>query len=97
MQRDEVLKRIAANHERLCTLGVKTISIFGSVARDAATERSDVDVLVEFSSPTGLFGLVRLQRYLEELLGGVKVDLTTPGALRSELREQILREAVRAA
>jgi predicted nucleotidyltransferase len=33
---------------------------------------------------------------LEEILG-CKVDLATPDALRKEMREQVLREAIRAA
>jgi predicted nucleotidyltransferase len=39
---------------------------------------------------------VRLKLYLEEELGR-KVDLVTPEALRKELRDAILREAIRAA
>jgi predicted nucleotidyltransferase len=35
---------------------------------------SDVDVLVEFEEPVGLFEFMKLENYLSELLG-VKVDL----------------------
>jgi hypothetical protein len=41
----------------------------------------------------GLFEFVRLQRFLGDILG-CPVDLVTPDALRAEMREQILREAV---
>jgi predicted nucleotidyltransferase len=51
---------------------------------------------VDFEKPIGLFEFARLQLYLEETLGR-KVDLVTPEALRKELRENILREAIRAA
>ena len=57
---------------------------------------SDVDLLVEFSVPVGLFEFVRLRRFLEEILGA-RVDLVTPGALKPQLRQAVLREAVRAA
>ena len=42
----------------------------------------------------GLFGFVELQRALGEVLSG-RIDLATPDALRPEMREEILREAVR--
>ena len=59
---------------------------------------SDVDVLVDYEPDTRLsyFGVFELQEHLEALLGA-KVDLVTMGGLRSELREGILAEAVRAA
>lgn len=75
--------------------GVRSISIFGSVARNKVGRQSDVDLLVEFEKPVGLFEFARLQMYLEEVLGR-KVDLVTPEALRKELRETILREAIHA-
>jgi len=57
---------------------------------------SDVDILVEFAKPIGLFEFVRLKIYLEKLLQR-KVDLVTPDALKERMREQILKEAIRAA
>jgi predicted nucleotidyltransferase len=75
---------------------VASLSIFGSVARGEATDASDIDLLVEFNGPVGLFAFIRLQQHLEELLG-CKVDLVTPDALRQEMRERILKEAIRAA
>lgn len=93
MTSDEVLATLAAHRSALLQRGVKSLRLFGSVARGEATDESDVDLLVEFSRPTGLFGLVRLRRYLEELLG-CKVDLTTPGGLRESMRQRILNEAI---
>ncbi len=96
MKKNDILSILAANRDALNDFSVKSLSIFGSVARDEATDRSDVDILVEFDKPTGLFGFIRLMHYLEEILG-VKVDLATPNALRTEMRQQILKEAIRAA
>ena len=75
---------------------MRSLSIFGSVARDEAGPDSDIDLLVEFDRPVGLFAFVRTQQYLEQILGS-RVDLVTPDALRREFRETVLREAVRAA
>jgi uncharacterized protein len=73
--------------------GVKSLSVFGSVARGEATPESDIDLLVEFNRPVGLFDFIRLKMYLEDLTG-TRVDLVTPDALRPAMRADILREAV---
>lgn len=96
MQRDEVLRILAEHHDEIASFGVKSLAIFGSVARGEAGPLSDVDLLVEFAVPVGLFEFVRLKDYLGGLLGR-PVDLVTPDALRETMREQIMREAVRAA
>ena len=96
MTRNEVIARLGAHREALYDRGISSLSVFGSFARDEARPDSDVDLLVEFDRPTGLFAFVRLKRYLEEVLGR-RVDLVTPDAVRSPIRDQVLREAVRAA
>jgi predicted nucleotidyltransferase len=97
MNRDAVLALLKAEQPRLrVEFGVKSLALFGSVARNEATETSDVDLLVEFGRPTGYFGLVRLQLFLQELLG-CEVDLGTPDSLRPALRARVEREAIRVA
>lgn len=96
MRRNDVLRVLAGERERLAAYHVRSLSIFGSVARDEATEESDVDLLVEFDRTVGLLHFVRLRRFLTELLG-TKVDLATPGSLGERVRDRIIAEAVRAA
>jgi predicted nucleotidyltransferase len=96
MERDEILELLKSHRRQLKKYGVHSLSIFGSVARDQARKNSDVDILVDFEKPVGLFEYARLKMYLENVLGR-QVDLVTPEALRQELREDILREAIRAA
>ena len=71
--------------------GVKRIGIFGSYSRGEQRKDSDVDILVEFEHPIGLIDFIRLQEYLESLLG-VKVDLVTKGALKKRIKERVLQE-----
>jgi len=74
--------------------GVTRLALFGSTARDAAREDSDVDVLVAFDGPATSRQYFGVQFYLEDLFGR-RVDLVTKKALRSELRPFIEKEAVR--
>ncbi|NJE61702.1 nucleotidyltransferase family protein [Thermococcus sp. 21S7] len=89
---EDVQKILRAHRRELSEqYGVRRIGVFGSYSRNEQRADSDVDILVEFERPVGLITFVRLQEYLEELLG-VKVDLVTREALKKRLRERILRE-----
>jgi uncharacterized protein len=99
MRRDEALAILKAHFPELSQrFGIEALYLFGSTARNEAHCESDVDVLVEFKpdAGVGLFELARLQMQLETLLG-CSVDVVTPGGLKRQLRERILREAVRVA
>lgn len=94
MTRDEVLKVLRAHKATLSQrFGVIDLVLFGSVARDQASEDSDIDLLVRFDVPTTSKGYFGTQFYLEDLLGR-SVDLVTQKALRVELRPYVEREAV---
>ena len=96
MDKDTVLNIIAANSVELNRFGVSSLSIFGSVARGDARPDSDVDILVEFNRPIGVFEFLDLKEFLESILDQ-KVDLAMPDSLKQQLRDQILKEAIRAA
>lgn len=97
MRRDEALAILHAHKDDYPRFHVKSLALFGSVARDEAGPESDVDILVEFDgSPVGIFGFVRLQRYLSEILGH-EVDLVERDAVHRELRARIHGEAIHAA
>ncbi len=70
--------------------GVKSLGLFGSIARGEASPDSDVDILVEFDAPS-FDHYMDLKFYLEDRLGR-SVDLVLKGSLKPALRERILRE-----
>lgn len=72
---------------------VKTIGVFGSVARNEETEQSDIDLLVEFSRPVGFVTFMRLENFLSEQLGA-RVDLVTPDSLKPVIRQDVLSEVI---
>ncbi len=85
-QRDNIL-RIAAKH------GARNVRVFGSAARDEATDSSDIDLLVDLEPNRSLLDQVGLQQELEELLGR-KVDVVVEGGISPYLEERIFAEAV---
>ena len=72
---------------------VRSLQIFGSFVRGEASATSDLDLLVDFDDAPTLFGFIRLENELSQLLG-VKVDLVMKTGLKPALGERILSEAV---
>lgn len=96
MDKNTAIKTIEGIRSELTQHGVSAIFLFGSVARGEAGPESDVDILVEFDRPIGMFEFLDVKDLLENTFKK-KVDLVTSGALKKQLRSQIMNEAVRAA
>jgi predicted nucleotidyltransferase len=73
--------------------GITGLALFGSTARDVATDKSDVDILVNFDDPATSQRYFGVQFYLEDIFG-CPVDLVTEKALRPELRPFIEKELI---
>ena len=96
MKRDEAISILSTHRTDLRNLGVKSLYLIGSVARDEAGPNSDVDVLLELDHSPTLFELARIKLELQRWLG-TNVDVGLRDAVREPLRERVLREAFRAA
>jgi predicted nucleotidyltransferase len=72
---------------------VKSLRLFGSIARDESREGSDVDILVDFSGPRTFRGYMGLRIYLEDILG-MEVDLVTETGLKERVRPYIEKDAI---
>lgn len=72
--------------------GVAQVRLFGSASRGEAGPDSDIDLLVDFATPTGFFELIRLEDELEAFFGR-PVDVVTEPGLSPYLREPILTSA----
>lgn len=93
MNAQMISQRLQEYQADLEQLGVASLAIFGSAARGEAGSESDVDLLIEFSRPVGLFHFLEVKEFLERVLGR-RVDLVTKAALKPQLREVILEEAI---
>lgn len=85
-QRQAVLEAAAAH-------GGSNVRVFGSVARGDASPDSDLDLLVDLPARTGVLRIGALAREIERLVG-VAVDVVPSHALRREVRERVLEEAI---
>jgi predicted nucleotidyltransferase len=93
MDREDIFTSLREAEPQLRDRGVQSLAVFGSVARGNYSQDSDLDILVDFSRPVGLFEFIRLKQYLEKITQR-RVDLVTQDALRPEMKNRILKEAV---
>lgn len=94
MSKNEILEILRKHRDELRKrFGVKSLAVFGSVARGEAGPESDVDILVEFEGRATFDRYMGLKLFLEDLLGR-RVDLVTRKALKPRLRPFVEQEAI---
>ena len=94
MDREATLDRLKATAADLkARYAVRSLSVFGSIARGDDHPTSDVDVLVTFEGRATFDNFMGLKLDLEELFGR-RVDLLTPKALTSAMQTVIDRDAI---
>jgi len=98
MKKDELIIKLKENMDRIKGFGVKKIGIFGAASRGELTEKSDVDIVVEFEKGKATFkNFCGLVDFLEELLEK-EVDILTPDGIENirikHIKEQITKELI---
>ncbi len=90
-------RRLRANASRVRQIvaeaGGLRVRVFGSVATGQDRPDSDVDLLFTMGVPLSLMELGRLEQRLADVIGA-PVDLVPDAALRPDLRDRVLAEAV---
>ena len=87
----DILKSSA--HELEQQFGVRSLRLFGSVARNEQTETSDVDICVETETPNP-FLIVRMKKYLERLLGCSVDVIRFHRNMNAFLKQQIEKDGI---
>lgn len=95
MDKQLALDILRTNEAELRRRGVLHAALFGSVARGAAGDDSDLDVLIDIDAPVvgGLFGYVGLCHFIDDLFP-IRVDVADRAALKDRLRKHAERDAV---
>jgi predicted nucleotidyltransferase len=89
----DILNKLKAESATLKHLGVASLKLFGSYARNEAAPTSDADFLVRFNTAPNFDGFMDLKFFLEDRLG-LTVDLVKDNALRAEMRASIEKDAL---
>jgi predicted nucleotidyltransferase len=95
MTQREALAILRAHANDIRRRGVTALYLYGSVARNEATDRSDVDLFADVDY--GRFGFVAFMDLREDFAAwlGRKVDFTTRNGLHRDLRDRIARSAIK--
>lgn len=88
-----ILSTLGERRDIIDSFGVHSLALFGSTARNQATENSDLDFLVEFEGVATFDRYMNLKFFLEDLFGK-PVDLVTKRSLKSQIRQTVLHEAI---
>lgn len=95
LTRDTILGLLRSHREKLESLGVRDIALFGSFVRGEESPTSDIDILVQLVD-SRFDTYMDVKFYLEDLFGR-SIDLVVNDAIKPRLRKRIVSEAIRAA
>jgi predicted nucleotidyltransferase len=93
MKREKLISFLGDNLAEIRGYGIKSLALFGSFARDEATDKSDVDLLVEFEGKVTFDSYMDLKFFLEDSLG-CSVDIMSKEMLKPQIRDIVEREAI---
>ncbi|HBQ99829.1 MULTISPECIES: nucleotidyltransferase family protein [unclassified Roseofilum] len=96
MNQETVISTLKEHPETLHNLGVKSLELFGSVARNEARPDSDLDFLVEFEGKITFDAYIDLKFFLEDLFTR-KVDLVIKEDLKPQICEVVITQAIHVA
>ncbi len=95
MKREEAIRKLRAHEAELKRLGVRSLYLFGSTARDEAEAGSDVDLFFDYEKgKLGLFELMDVKDYATRILDR-PADVMTRDSLHRSLRSRIEASALR--
>lgn len=90
LNKKTIIQQIEQNKVKIKALGIKSIFLVGSYARDESTEDSDIDLIIEFKKGRGLFDdYVHLLHLLQDCFQK-KIDLVEKSLIREELKQYLL-------
>ncbi len=90
LTKENILAGLEKQRTKLKKMGVVSIELFGSYAKDTQTIKSDIDFLVEFGEGKGTFrNHFELLHFLKKTFK-TEIDIIKPHLIREELKESIL-------
>lgn len=95
MDRPTIIAMLQAHESELRALGLHGLALFGSFARDAADEGSDIDLLGSLvpERRLSLLDVIHIENRLTDLLGR-QVDLVDEGSLDRRILPSVRKSLV---
>jgi uncharacterized protein len=91
--KEYILSVLKSQREKLNSFGIKEVGLFGSYVRNEQTEKSDIDLLVDFDPDKETFdNYMAVYELLEQLFRNTKVEIVTKNGLSPYIGPKILNE-----
>ena len=95
ISKEFILSEMKQQKRELQNLGIVRIGLFGSYVREEQTEKSDIDILLEFEPEKENFdNYMTVYDILENLFRNEKVEIVTKNGLSPYIGPQILKEVI---
>ena len=91
-RREDVIA-ILRGQMMLSKFRIKSLFLFGSVARNEANQESDLDFIVDFEGSATFDRYMDLKIFLEDLFDR-QIDLAIEGSLKPQIRQRVVEEAI---
>jgi predicted nucleotidyltransferase len=91
--KEYILNTIGSKKNEFSQLGIRSIGLFGSYARDEQSENSDIDILIDFEPEKENFdNYMAVYDIIENLFKNIKVEVITKNGLSPYIGPKILNE-----
>jgi len=93
LTKKDIFTTIQLHKDDIKQFGIKEIGLFGSYVRDEQTEKSDIDLLVEFYREKKNFkNFMGFCFYMDDLFNSKKIEVVTKKSLSEYIGPYILKE-----
>ena len=93
--KEYILSTIKAHKNEIKFFGVQNVGLFGSYVRNEQTEKSDIDLLIDFAPEYENFdNFMAICDYFEKLFKNQKVEIVTKNGLSPYIGPAILKEVL---
>ena len=91
--KQNILQNLQAVKSKTVGLGVREIGLFGSFLRNEQTEKSDIDILIDFEPQRETYdNFLAGYDVIEEMFAGQKVEIVNKNGLSPYIGPKILNE-----
>jgi predicted nucleotidyltransferase len=93
--RAQIVSKLQLHQQDLKSLGVRNIGLFGSYLREEQSEKSDIDLLIDFEPDKENFdNYMSVYDLIETIFGGEKIELVTKNGLSKYIGPNILNNVM---
>jgi len=93
--KDYIISVIKTNRQTFNRLGIQNVGLFGSYSRDEQSDKSDIDILIDFKPEMENFdNYMAVYDLFEQLFKNEKIEIVTKNGLSPYIGPRILNEVV---